>query len=152
VTAACLDLGVRHTRTRLAFGIDEPLYLSPHAPGGHLAPEGMGMVHVARYGASAPDADRARLEAFAASAGIAPGDIATSRFLPSMSVVTAMPAVGRGIAGRPPVAVPAAPGLFVAGDWVGPVGWLADTSLVSGERAGLLAAEAVTRDGQRVAA
>jgi hypothetical protein len=63
-----------------------------------------------------------------------------------------MPAVGRGIAGRPPVAVPAAPGLFVAGDWVGPVGWLADTSLVSGERAGLLAAEAVTRDGQRVAA
>ncbi|HVT67097.1 MAG TPA: FAD-dependent oxidoreductase, partial [Trebonia sp.] len=89
VTAACLDLGVRHTRTRLAFGLDEPLYLSPHAPGGALAPAGMGMVHVARYGATTPDADRARLESFAAAAGIAPGDIAASRFLPAMTVVTA---------------------------------------------------------------
>jgi phytoene dehydrogenase-like protein len=143
VTAACLDLGVRHIRTRPTLGIDEPLYLSPHAPGGKLAPPGMGMVHVARYGARSADADRARLEAFAATAGIAAGDVATSRFLPKMTVATALPAVGTGLAGRPPVAVEEMPGLFVAGDWAGPTGWLSDASLASGERAGLLAARAV---------
>ncbi len=142
VTAACLDLGVRHTRTRPTFGLDEPLYLSPHAPAGNLAPEGMGMVHVARYGATSADADRARLEAFAAAAGIAPRDIATSRFLPKMTVVTALPAVGKGLAGRPPVAISETPGLFIAGDWAGPTGWLSDASLASGEQAGLLAARA----------
>jgi phytoene dehydrogenase-like protein len=151
VTAACLDLGVRHTRTRLAFGIDEPLYLSPHAPRGNLAPVGMGMVHVARYGATSPDADRARLEAFAATAGIAPADIAASRFLPKMTVVTALPAVGKGLAARPPVAVPEMPGLFVAGDWAGPTGWLSDASLASGEQAGLLAARATQPGGRATA-
>ena len=35
-----------------------------------------------------------------------------------------------------------APGLFLAGDWVGPDGWLSDASLASGEHAGLLAATA----------
>jgi phytoene dehydrogenase-like protein len=142
VTAACLDLGVRHTRTRLTFGIDEPLYLSPHAPAGQLAPAGMGMVHAARYGATSAPADRARLEAFAAAAGIASSDVAASRFLPKMTVATALPAVGTGLAGRPPVAVEEAPGLFIAGDWAGPAGWLSDASLASGEQAGLLAARA----------
>jgi phytoene dehydrogenase-like protein len=144
VTAACLDLGVRHTRARPTFGVDEPLYLSPHAPGGNLAPVGMGMVHVMRYGATTADADRARLEAFAATAGIAAADVATARFLPKMTVATALPSVGTGLAGRPSVAVSQeTPGLFVAGDWVGPVGWLSDASLASGEQAGLLAARAV---------
>lgn len=143
VTAACLDLGVRHTRTRLTFGVDEPLYLSPHAPAGKLAPAGQGMVHVARYGATSADADRARLESFAAMAGIAAGDVVTARFLPRMTVATALPAIGAGLAGRPPVALRELPGLFVAGDWAGPVGWLSDASLASGEQAGSLAARAV---------
>jgi phytoene dehydrogenase-like protein len=143
VTAACLDLGVRHTRTRLTFGIDEPLYLSPHAPGGKLAPAGMGMVHVMRYGATSAGADQARLETFAAAAGIAGADVVTSRFLPKMTVATALPSVGMGLAGRPSVAVDEMPGLFVAGDWAGPAGWLSDASLASGEQAGLLAARAV---------
>lgn len=144
ITAACLDLGVRHDRTHVTFGLDEPLYLSPHAPSGNLAPAGQGMVHVMRYGATTADTDRARLEEFAALAGIAPGDVVTSRFLPNMTVVTAMPPRDRGLPGRPPVAVDSAPGLFVAGDWAGPVGWLADASLSSGEQAGRLAAEAVS--------
>jgi phytoene dehydrogenase-like protein len=143
VTAACLDLGVRHARTRPTFGIDEPLYLSPHAPAGQLAPAGLGMVHVARYGATSADADRARMEAFAATAGIAAGDVVKSRFLPKMTVVTALPAVGTGLADRPSVAVEQTPGLFVAGDWAGPTGWLSDASLASGEQAGLLAARVV---------
>jgi hypothetical protein len=92
-----------------------------------------------RYGATSADTDRARLEAFAAAAGIAAGDVATSRFLPKMTVATALPTVGTGLAGRPSVAVEETPGLFVAGDWAGPTGWLSDASLASGEQAGLLA-------------
>ena len=144
VTAACLDLGVRHTRTRIVFGADEPLYLSPHAPAGHLAPEGSGMVHVMRYGAVDAHADRARLAELAAAAGISKADIAAERFLPRMVVSTYLPPPGTGIAGRPAAEVPGRPGLFVAGDWVGPEGWLSDGSLASGERAGRAAARIVT--------
>jgi hypothetical protein len=37
------------------------------------------------------------------------------------------------------------PGVFLAGDWVGPVGFLADGSLASGEAAGRAAAEHLSR-------
>ena len=141
VTAACLDLGVSHTRTRFALGLDEPLYLSPHAPPGRLAPEGRGLVHVMRYGSRTAAEDRAQLLAAAQACGIGQADIATERFLPRMVVVTSLPAPGTGLAGRPPAAVPGAPGIFVAGDWVGPRGWLSDCSLASGEKAGQLAAQ-----------
>jgi hypothetical protein len=32
--------------------------------------------------------------------------------------------------------------LYLAGDWVGPSGWLSDAAMASGRRAGLLAAGA----------
>ena len=35
-------------------------------------------------------------------------------------------------------------GVLIAGDWVGPVGWLADGSLASGEAAGAIAAHEAT--------
>ena len=140
VTAACLDLGVSHARTRFGLGLDEPLYLSPHGPPGLLAPEGRGLVHVMRYGSRAAADDRAQLKAVAEACGIGQADIIVERFLPQMVVVTSLPAPGTGLAGRPAAAVPGAPGLFVAGDWVGPEGWLSDCSLASGAKAGQLAA------------
>jgi phytoene dehydrogenase-like protein len=140
VTAACLDLGLRQQGVRYTLGIDEPVYLSPHSPPGDLAPAGCGLVHAIRYGASSPAADREQLRNAAAAAGISPGDVVVERFLPRMVVVSCLPPPQRGLAGRPPVAVSSAPGLFLAGDWVGPQGWLCDGSLASGERAGLLAA------------
>jgi hypothetical protein len=51
-----------------------------------------------------------------------------------------LPSPRQGLTGRPPVAVAGSPGVFIAGDWVGSEGWLADCSLTSGERAGMLAA------------
>lgn len=142
VTAACLDLGLRRPGTRFVLGIDQPLYLSPHAPPGDLAPPGGGLVHAMRYGARTPGEDREQLLAFAAEAGIQPGDVAVERFLPTMVVASSLPTPQQGLAGRPPVTVPGAPGLFLAGDWVGPQGWLSHASLASGEQAGLLAAQA----------
>jgi len=142
VTAACLDLGLRRPGTRFVLGIDEPLYLSPHAPPGNLAPPGCGLVHVMRYGATNAADDREQLWALAAAAGIRRDDVLAERFLPRMEVVSCLPSAQQGLAGRPAVTVPGARGLFLAGDWVGPQGWLSDGSLVSGEQAGLLAAQA----------
>lgn len=141
VTAACLDLGLRHPGVRFTIGIDEPVYLSPHCPPGDLAPAGSALAHLLRYGAGSPEADRDQLWRLAAAAGISDGDVAVQRFLPHMMVTSSLPPPSRGLAGRPPVVVSGAQGLFLAGDWVGPDGWLADGSLASGERAGLLAAQ-----------
>lgn len=145
VTAACLDLGLLRTGTRYVLGIDEPLYLSPHCPPGDLAPAGCELVHLMRYGASDPATDREQLWNLAAAAGIGRDDVTVERFLPRMVVVSRLPSPRHGLAGRAPVAVPGPVGLFLAGDWVGPAGWLADGSLASGEQAGQLAARAARR-------
>ncbi len=142
VTAACLDMGLRRQDARFVLGIDQPLYMSPHAPPGDLAPAGHGMVHLMRYGATSPAADRDELWAFAKATGIRHDDVVVNRFLPRMTVAHHLPSPRQGLTGRPPVVVTGSPGVFIAGDWVGPEGWLADCSLISGERAGLLAAGA----------
>lgn len=142
VTAACLDLGLRHHRPGLLFGLDEPLYLSRHAPPGDLAPGGGSVVHIMRYGARDAALDRAELRRYASLAGITDEHIVEERFLASMVVTHLLPSPRRGLAGRPGVEVAGGAGLYLAGDWVGPSGWLADAAVASGKRAGLLAARA----------
>jgi len=139
-TAACLDLGLRRPPvTRVAFGLDDPLYLSTHAPAAELAPSGAALVHVMRYGARSSEEDRAQLWGFAQVAGIRADDVVVERFLHKMTVSHSLPRPGGGLAGRPPVSLEE-PGLFVAGDWVGRDGLLADASLSSGAAAGRAAA------------
>jgi phytoene dehydrogenase-like protein len=145
--ASCLDLGLRRGLTHpVLFGIDPPIYLVDHAPSAKgLAPEGGGLVHVLRYltlGEDTPaDALRASLEEHARLAGVDPADVEEERFLRRMTVVgaTPTPATG-GLAGRPGIDSTGLAGVFVAGDWVGPRGWLADCTLSSGEAAGTVAA------------
>ncbi len=144
VTAACLDLGLRGHRPSLLFGLDEPLYLSRHCPPGDLAPRGGSLVHVMRYGARDARLDRAELRKHAHLAGITDDQIVEERFLAAMVVTHMLPSPERGLAGRPGVEVPGAPGMYVAGDWVGPSGWLSDAAMASGQRAGMLAAGAST--------
>ena len=55
------------------------------------------------------------------------------------------PQPGRGLAGRTPVDVADLPGLFVAGDWVGPTGQLADASAASAVAAARRAVDHSTR-------
>ena len=135
--AACLDLGLTAPPRRpVLFGIDRPLYLSMHAPPGDLAPAGRTLVSVAKYvpvdDDAAPAEDRHLLEQHAAIAGIQRRDVVMQRFLRHMTVITAIPTYrAGGLPGRPHVAVAHRPGAFVAGDWVGPVGMLADATLAS---------------------
>jgi phytoene dehydrogenase-like protein len=158
VEASVLDIGLKRGLDHPnLFGIDPPIYLVDHAKAAkHLAPEGGGLVHVARYlpfGDETPAAElRAGLEEHARLYGVEPSNIAEQRFLLRMTVIGAVttPASG-GLAGRPAIDSTGVPGVFVAGDWVGPRGWLADASLSSGEAAGEAAARHAARraDGVR---
>ena len=140
-TVACLDLGLRRLPPKqVVFGVGEPLYLSTHAPAADLAPAGCALVHLMRYGARNAATDRSELWALARTAGIREDDVIEQRFLARMTVTTAVPVPGTGLAGRPRVDDVGIDGVYVAGDWVGPDGMLADAALASGAAAGARAA------------
>jgi hypothetical protein len=73
-------------------------------------------------------------------------EVVVRRFVPSLVVSNALPSVEwQTGAGPANVAVPGVAGLFVAGDWVGQDGLLADRALTSASRAGVAAAEVAVR-------
>lgn len=134
VLAACLDLGLdRLPRPdpRGAIGLDQPLYAIVHSDARDLAPDGGVLLSCALYG-GAHDAER-RLEDFVDQ--VQPGwrqHLRTRRFLPGLRVVQALPSARTGgLPGRPAVAVAGRPGIWLAGDWVGPAGYLADGAAAS---------------------
>lgn len=148
VKAACLDIALERLpepQTTFALGIDRPLYLSVHSAAAKLAPEGQAMIHVLMYlGSEAPaDAKAVEYELETLLDLVLPGwrnVLIERRFMPSLTVVHALATAEQGgLAGRPGPAVPGIEGLFVAGDWVGAEGWLADASAASGKRAAELA-------------
>jgi phytoene dehydrogenase-like protein len=126
-----LDLGLRSLprRTRrFALGIDAPTYLSRHSPPDH--DDGV-LLSLASYAREPREA----LEAMADT--VQPGwrdRLSFDRFLPRMVAVSAIasPESG-GLGGRP--AVDRGVGLNLAGDWIGPEGWLVDAAISSGAAA-----------------
>ena len=152
VGASVLDIALAREHAGLVFGIDEPLYLSPHAPTAKLAPSGAGLVSVLRYTPDdevvpmAPEAVRARLDDLATQAGIHSGDIVHTRYLNRLVVTNGFPAAAAGgLAGRPRADELKLPGVYIAGDWVGPRFQLADAASASGEDAGRAALQYVAR-------
>jgi phytoene dehydrogenase-like protein len=143
VLAACLDVALRHLprpHATFALGIDEPLYASVHSASARLAPDGGALVHVLRYGGLAGDAPPAVEGQLAGLLdSLQPGwraGVVRQRFLPDLMVAHALPeAAFGGTRGRPGPGVPDVPGLYVAGDWAGPEGLLADASLASARAA-----------------
>jgi phytoene dehydrogenase-like protein len=159
VRAACLDVALSRLpdpRAGFALGIDRPLYLSVHSKTARLAPPGGALVHVAKYlDPSRPSdgrADERELEALLDR--VQPGwrdAVVHRRFLPHLTVANAVvTARAGGLAGRPGPEIPALPRVFVAGDWVGRHGMLADASLASAREAAALALGAAS--GARAAA
>lgn len=146
VLAACLDLGLSEPPpTRVLLGVDRPLYLICHGPPARLAPDGGAVVHAIRYlgAAERPSATEARgqLEHHARLAGIEPDTVEQARYRHRMVCFGALPTPATGgVAGRPGVTSTGLDGVFVAGDWLGPLGHLADAALVTGEEAGRRAA------------
>lgn len=148
VRAASLDValdGIPRPHGRFALGIDVPLYVSLHSAVARLAPDGGAVIQAAKYLGSEPpaDPDAVRRELEQALELLQPGwrsRVVHDRFLPDLVVSHALTTP----AGRPGTAVPEVRGLFVAGDWVGPEGLLADACLASARAAAraLLAAGA----------
>jgi phytoene dehydrogenase-like protein len=153
VRAATLDVALSHLprpHATFALGTDQPLYASVHSAVARLAPAGGALIHVMRYGTlgvRSPAAVEAQLEELLDA--LQPGwraHVAHRRFVPDLTVSNALvEAASSGTAGRPGPRVPGVRGLYVAGDWVGPEGMLADASLASGRGAALAALEDADR-------
>jgi hypothetical protein len=136
VNATCVDYGLAAPApVSFILGLDEPVYLSQHAPRAELAPPGCAVMCAMRYGADGLKAAEG-LDSLLALAGVGNDSVIERRVLASMTVAHAMPRPGRGLAGRPGIRVPGMPGCFLAGDWVGDVGLLADAAVASGVAAG----------------
>jgi phytoene dehydrogenase-like protein len=149
--AACLDVALTklpRPESRFTLGLDRPMYFSVHSAAAKLGPEGLAVVHVMKYVGPEridPATGEQELEAFLDTAQ--PGwrdHVHTRRSLPNMIVSHGVPLASRGgTAGRPSVRVTGMPKVFLAGDWVGHNGQIADASAASGELAGRLASEEV---------
>lgn len=144
VKAACLDVALSalpRPKATFALGVDRPLYLSVHSATAQLAPEGGALIQTAKY--LPPDhrgsAEEVERELEGSLDLVQPGwrdAVVYRRFLPDMIVMNALPLASHGGArGRPGPEITDAPGLFVAGDWVGEEGLLVDASLASAKLA-----------------
>ena len=140
VRVAALDVALRRLpreRAVFALGIDEPWSFSADSVIARVAPQNGAVVHVAKYlrpGATAGPTDEQQLER--ALDVLQPGwrDLVVyRRFLPTIVVSHALVAVeSGGYTGRPSGRVAGLKNVFLAGDWIGPTGQLADASVASG--------------------
>ena len=159
VRVATLDVGLSETPrpdARFVLGIDQPLYPSIHSGVGDLAPAGGTMLHVSKYlgnDTSAAKDDEQELEALLDLAQPGWRDVVVERrFLPNLIAVNALAtAQDGGLEGRPDIAT-SVPGVYLAGDWVGSEGWLADAGLASAKRAAAAALEAIAAPARPVPA
>jgi phytoene dehydrogenase-like protein len=143
VCVAALDIALRRLPARraiFALGIDQPVSLSADSAIVDLAPGAGAVVHTARYldtGTSGTVDDESALEELMDITQ--PGwreQVVFRRFLPRVVVSNALvTAVGGGLLGRPNGRVIGLENVFLAGDWIGPTGQLADAAIASGLRA-----------------
>lgn len=158
VKMACLTVALRRLpqpKQGVAFGVDQPLYLSTHSAYAHLAPTGGALIYLGKYldpdVPTNPSANQKELETMLDL--VQPGwrnEVVTSQFLPYMTVSNALvTATQGGQRGRPGPEVPHVPGLYVAGDWVGPDGLLSNAALASARQAAELILSK-QQEGQKV--
>jgi phytoene dehydrogenase-like protein len=140
VRAAILDVGLRCLPVpdrNFVLGVDRPLYYSVHSRWARLAPPNGAVIHVARYLQPGETGDAEELEDFLEF--LQPdwrSNVVVRRFAPAMTVNSAtVTAAQGGFAGRPSVASEEFRGLYLAGDWIGRHGFLADASFASGKEA-----------------
>jgi phytoene dehydrogenase-like protein len=146
---ACLDLGLAslpHPERLVAFGLDEPTYFSVHSAVARLAERGA-TVHLMKYlDPDAPeDAAAAEADLERVADRVQPGwrdRVETRRFLPNLVATNAIVVAG---GHRPGVEACGLAGAYIAGDWVGDCGVLADAAIASAR----LAASRIAEDLRR---
>lgn len=143
VRIATLDVVLRRLPMKqclFAIGVDAPVYFSADSIIGRLPQCAGAVVHLARYLGPSEDNDGDDESALEQVLDLVqPGwrDLVVfRRFAPDVVVSNALvTAAGGGTKGRPAGAVEGLDNVFLAGDWVGPTGQLADASIASGLRA-----------------
>jgi hypothetical protein len=143
VCIATLDVALQRLPVKqavFALGIDDPIYFSADSASAGLAPYAGAVAHVGRHlGATPNDGvdDEVVLGRFLDL--VQPGWrelVLFRRFTPRVVVSSALvTAAGGGIKGRPGGSVEGLDNVFLAGDWIGPTGQLADAAIASGLRA-----------------
>jgi len=158
VRVACLDLALSRTpstRSPVVFDLLEPRFVTTQSEFARVAPEGGAVVHAFYHldPREAGDPDRECRELEKLMDEVQPGwrDVVVERrFLPRMQAAGWLPlAETGGLAGRPTSHVPALSNVYLAGDWVGPTGFLADAALDSARAAARLISESQTRVAAR---
>jgi phytoene dehydrogenase-like protein len=152
VRVATLDVALRglpNERAVFALGVDEPWCYSTDSAIARVAPQRGAVVHLAKYlgrDAKVTPADEQQLEA--ALDLLQPGwrDLVEyRRFLPTAVVSHALvTADAGGFSGRQTGWIPGLANVFLAGDWVGPTGQLADAAVASGIEAARLVARSLS--------
>jgi phytoene dehydrogenase-like protein len=141
IRAISLDYALRRLpepNATFALGIDKPLYYSVHSASARLAPTGGALLHASRYLAPEEAADAEKVgEVTALVSRMQPGfeaEVVASARLIGMPVAYDFPRASA--AGRmAPIALDDAPGVFLAGDWVGESAMLSDASAKSAREA-----------------
>jgi phytoene dehydrogenase-like protein len=144
VQVACLDVALRHL-PQPKYGIvqdgERPLFMSTQSLASKVAPEGGALVYTFKQldprTATDPNDNERDLESLLDAAQPLWRDVLVKRqCLPRIEAVGALPsAKAGGFSGRPTVNVPGFNNLYLAGDWVGPRGFLCDASFSSAKQA-----------------
>jgi phytoene dehydrogenase-like protein len=140
VQVACLDVALRHL-PQPKYGVvqdgEQPLFMSAQSLASKVTPEGGALIYSFKQldprTSTDPKDDERELESLLDAAQPSWRDVLVRRqFLPRIEAVGALPsAKAGGFSGRPSVKVPGFNNLYLAGDWVGERGFLADASFSS---------------------
>jgi len=144
VRVACLDVALSSLpvpQHAIVFDLAQPRFLTAQSLFARVAPAGKALIHTIKQLDPArpgdPHQDERDLEEWLDQ--IQPGwrAVLVKRiFLPRIEAVSLLPtAQSGGLAGRPGVQVPGVSNLYLAGDWIGDAGYLADASLASARQA-----------------
>jgi len=147
---ACLDVALERLPSPdvpVVQDLDGPRFMTAQSLYSRVAPEGGALIYTFKQldprRPGDPREDERDLEDLLDRAQPGWRDALVRRqYLPRIEAVGALPtAAGGGLAGRPGPRVPGIDGLYLAGDWVGPEGFLVDASVASARRAAGLALE-----------
>jgi phytoene dehydrogenase-like protein len=137
---ACLDVALSRLpsqRYPVVQDLDGPRFMTAQSLYSRVAPEGEVLIYTFKQLDPASPGDQREnerdLEEFLDVAQPGWREVLVKRqYLPRIEAVGALPtATGGGFAGRPGPQVPGLANLYLAGDWIGPEGFLADASTAS---------------------
>ena len=158
---ACLDVALERLPVPdcpVVQDLDGPRFMSAQSVYSRVAPEGSALIIAfkqldPRYPGDPREDERDLEDLLEAAQPGWRGVLVRRQYLPRIEAVGTLPTAREGgFAGRPGPRVPGLDNLYLAGDWVGPEGFLLDASMASAQRAAQLMLEDGWLSREKVAA